>query len=60
MKMTGKIKLHLYLQVAMMFASKCKKTTNKATNYDQGFRLGVGANAGYSLMILTNYHLVQM
>jgi hypothetical protein len=25
-----------------------KKTTNQDTNYDQGFRLGVGLNAGYS------------
>jgi hypothetical protein len=32
-----------------MFTSNVKLETNKATNYEQGFRLGVGANAGYSV-----------
>ncbi len=36
--------------VAMMFANnaQAQETTNQDTNYDQGFRLGVGLNAGYS------------
>jgi hypothetical protein len=34
----------------MMFANnaQAQETTNQDTNYDQGFRLGVGLNAGYS------------
>jgi hypothetical protein len=33
----------------MMFANNAaQETTNQDTNYDQGFRLGVGLNAGYS------------
>jgi hypothetical protein len=43
MKMTGKIKM-LVFTVAMMFANnaQAQETTNQDTNYDQGFRLGVG------------------
>lgn len=51
MKMTGKIKMLFVFAIAMMFASnvQAQETTNQDTNYDQGFRLGVGLNAGYSL-----------
>lgn len=51
MKMTGKIKMLFVFAIAMMFASnvQAQETTNEATNYDQGFRLGFGANAGYSV-----------
>ena len=50
MKMTGKIKMLFVFAIAMMFASnvQAQETTTTATNYDQGFRLGVGLNAGYS------------
>jgi hypothetical protein len=50
MKMTGKIKMLFVFAIAMMFASnvQAQETTNQDTNYDQGFRLGVGLNAGYS------------
>ncbi|TDE02298.1 hypothetical protein [Flavobacterium sandaracinum] len=51
MKISGKIKFALALTISMMFASnvEAQETTNEATNYDQGFRLGFGANAGYSV-----------
>ena len=51
MKIAGKIKTGFVLAIAMMFANnvEAQETTNEATNYDQGFRLGVGANAGYSV-----------
>ncbi|MFV8359285.1 hypothetical protein [Flavobacterium sp. LS1P3] len=50
MKTTGKIKMLFVFAIAMMFANnlQAQETTTKATNYDQGFRLGFGANAGYS------------
>ncbi|TDE29883.1 hypothetical protein E0I61_07900 [Flavobacterium ranwuense] len=50
MKMTGKIKTVFVFAIAMMFASnvQAQEATKAATNYDQGFRLGFGANAGYS------------
>ena len=50
MKMTGKIKMLFVFAIAMMFASnvQAQETTNQDTNYDQGFRLGVGLNSGYS------------
>ncbi|MFV8334596.1 hypothetical protein [Flavobacterium sp. RSP29] len=52
MKMTGKIKMLFVFAIAMMFASNVQaqetKEVNETTNYDQGFRLGVGLNAGYS------------
>ena len=51
MKMTGKIKMLFVFAIAMMFASnvQAQETAKEATNYDQGFRLGFGANAGYSV-----------
>ena len=49
MKTTGKIKMLFVFAVAMMFANNVQaQETTTATNYDQGFRLGVGLNAGYS------------
>jgi hypothetical protein len=50
MKTTGKIKMLFVFAIAMMFANnlQAQETTTIATNYDQGFRLGFGANAGYS------------
>lgn len=50
MKTTGKIKMLFVFAIAMMFANnvQAQETTTTATNYDQGFRLGFGANAGYS------------
>ena len=51
MKMTGKIKMLFVFAIAMMFANnvQAQDTTNQATNYDQGFRLGFGLNAGYAM-----------
>ena len=50
MKTTGKIKMLFVFAIAMMFANnvQAQETTKEATNYDQGFRLGFGANVGYS------------
>ncbi|MFV8352699.1 hypothetical protein [Flavobacterium sp. XS2P14] len=49
MKTTGKIKMLFVFAVAMMFANNAQaQETTTATNYDQGFRLGVGLNGGYS------------
>jgi hypothetical protein len=50
MKMTGKIKMLLVFAIAMMFANnaQAQETTKEAKNYDQGFRLGFGVNAGYA------------
>ncbi|MFV5684474.1 hypothetical protein ACM55I_03420 [Flavobacterium sp. GB2R13] len=50
MKSTGKIKMLFVFAIAMMFASNVQaQETKEATNYDQGFRLGFGVNAGYSV-----------
>ncbi|RDI53706.1 hypothetical protein [Flavobacterium glaciei] len=50
MKIAGKIKFALALTISMMFASNVEaQETSNATNYDQGFRLGIGANVGYSV-----------
>ena len=50
MKISGKIKTVLVLAISAMFASNVEaQETKEVTNYDQSFRLGVGANAGYSL-----------
>ena len=49
MTIAGKIKTGFLVAVAMMFASTTQaQETNTAENYDQGFRLGVGLNAGNS------------
>lgn len=50
MKTTGKIKFVLVLAISMLFATNSNaQETQAATNYDQGFRLGFGLNAGYAL-----------
>lgn len=49
MKTTGKIKFVLVLAISLMFANNSNaQETQAATNYDQGFRLGIGVNAGYA------------
>jgi hypothetical protein len=50
MKITEKIKFVLVLAVSMMFANHLEaQDTKPAANYDQGFRLGIGANVGYAV-----------
>lgn len=50
MKTTGKIKFVLVLAISIMFANNSNaQETQAATNYDQGFRLGIGLNAGYAI-----------
>lgn len=50
MKITAKIKFVLLLAISMMFANNLEAQDAKtATNYDQGFRLGIGANVGYAV-----------
>ena len=47
MKISGKIKIALAFTMAFFFANQTQaQETNKATNYEQGFRLGVGINGG--------------
>ena len=47
MNISGKIKIALAFTMAFLFANQAQaQETNKATNYDQGFRLGVGLNGG--------------
>ena len=50
MKTTGKIKMLFVFAIAMMFANNvhAQEIISSVINYDQGFRLGFGANAGYS------------
>lgn len=47
MKMTGKIKILFVFVIAIMFAGNAN--AQETAKYDQGFRLGFGANAGYSI-----------
>lgn len=47
MKMTEKIKILFVFVIAIMFAGNAN--AQETANYDQGFRLGFGANAGYSI-----------
>jgi len=50
MKTTEKIKFVLVLAISIMFANNSNaQETQAATNYDQGFRLGIGLNAGYAI-----------
>lgn len=47
MKISGKIKIAAAFTMAVMFSNQTQaQETNKLENYDQGFRLGVGLNAG--------------
>lgn len=49
MKTTTKIKTVLLVAVAAIFSNTAvAQETKTETNYDQGFRLGVGLNAGYA------------
>jgi hypothetical protein len=49
MKTTEKIKFVLVLAISIMFANNSNaQETQTAKNYDQGFRLGIGLNAGYA------------
>ena len=47
MKMTEKIKILFVFVIAIMFAGNAN--AQETAKYDQGFRLGFGANAGYSI-----------
>ena len=47
MKMTDKIKILFVFVIAIMFAGNAN--AQETAKYDQGFRLGFGANAGYSI-----------
>lgn len=49
MKTTGKIKMAMLFAIAILFANNTQAqdaTTTK--NYDQGFKMGIGINAGYA------------
>ena len=47
MKMTEKIKILFVFVIAIMFAGNAN--AQETAKYEQGFRLGFGANAGYSI-----------
>ena len=47
MKMTEKTKILFVFVIAIMFAGNAN--AQETAKYDQGFRLGFGANAGYSI-----------
>lgn len=50
MKITAKLKMFTVAAIALFFSNNVTAQTvveNKATNYDQGFRLGFGASGGY-------------
>ena len=49
MKTTEKIKFVLVFAIAMMFTTNSNaQETQTAKNYDQGFKMGIGLNAGYA------------
>lgn len=48
MKTTTKIKTLLVVAITAFFSNTSSAQEKAATNYDQGFRLGVGLNAGYA------------
>ena len=49
MKITQKIKLALAFSISIMFANNTNaQEMQSSNNYNQGFRLGVGVNAGYA------------
>jgi hypothetical protein len=48
MKTTTKIKTLLLLATAAFYSNTVSAQDTPATNYDQGFRLGIGLNAGYA------------
>ncbi|MBC7606551.1 MAG: hypothetical protein H7199_06305 [Burkholderiales bacterium] len=47
MKITKKMKMLFIIAVALGFAGNALAQNKKATNYDQGFRLGFGLSGGY-------------
>lgn len=50
MKTTKEIKVVLVLAISLLFATYSNaQEMQTATNYDQGFRLGFGLNAGYAV-----------
>lgn len=49
MKTTTKIKTLLVLAISAFFSNVSSAQDTAASNYDQGFRLGVGANVGYAV-----------
>ncbi|RTY66213.1 hypothetical protein [Flavobacterium sp. LB2P53] len=50
MKITEKMKIAFACTIVMMFANNVQaQETTKVEHYDQGFRLGVGVNGGYSV-----------
>lgn len=48
MKTTTKFKALLVVAISAFFSNTSSAQDTAATNYDQGFRLGVGVNAGYA------------
>jgi hypothetical protein len=49
MKTTTKIKTLLVLAISAFFSNVSSAQDTAASNYDQGFRLGIGANVGYAV-----------
>jgi hypothetical protein len=47
MKITEKIKIGFVLAISMFFANNTN--AQESSNYDKGFRLGIGATAGYGV-----------
>lgn len=47
MKITRRIKTLFICAITIAFTATTNAQDNKATNYDQGFRLGFGINGGY-------------
>lgn len=48
MKNLKKIKFAFVFAISIMFASNANAQTETSNNYEKGFRLGVGLNAGYA------------
>nr|WP_315173470.1 hypothetical protein [uncultured Flavobacterium sp.] len=49
MKSTATIKILLVLAISLFYTNSSSAQEKNTTEYDQGFRLGVGLNAGYAL-----------
>ena len=47
MKISKKMKMLFIIAVALGFAGNALAQNKKATNYEQGFRLGFGLSGGY-------------
>jgi len=49
MKTTAKIKMAFLFAIALLFVNNTQaQQTNEIKNYDQGFKMGIGLNAGYA------------